>query len=78
MKPVRLNPVSSPRSFLCTFRLISTNCSFFTDVDDEYEDEDQWEDGAEDILEKGTLWGIVSSGVRGCARCALVYAGCGI
>lgn len=23
------------------------------DVDDEYEDEDQWEDGAEDILEKG-------------------------
>lgn len=26
------------------------------DVDDEYEDEDQWEDGAEDILEKG-VWG---------------------
>lgn len=26
-----------------------------TDVDDEYEDEDQWEDGAEDILEKGSL-----------------------
>lgn len=26
----------------------------FTDVDDEYEDEeDQWEEGAEDILEKG-------------------------
>ncbi len=23
------------------------------DVDDEYEDEDPWEDGAEDILEKG-------------------------
>lgn len=23
------------------------------DVDDEYEDEDTWEDGAEDILEKG-------------------------
>lgn len=22
-------------------------------MDDEYEDEDQWEDGAEDILEKG-------------------------
>lgn len=27
--------------------------SLFPDVDDEYEDEDQWEDGAEDILEKG-------------------------
>ncbi|KAL0610113.1 Transcription elongation factor SPT5 [Plecturocebus cupreus] len=25
-----------------------------TDVDDEYEDEDQWEDGAEDILEKAS------------------------
>ena len=25
----------------------------FLDVDDEYEDEDQWEEGAEDILEKG-------------------------
>lgn len=30
-------------------------CSFCfpPDVDDEYEDEDQWEEGAEDILEKG-------------------------
>lgn len=29
---------------------------YFTDVDDEYEDEeDQWEEGAEDILEKGEL-----------------------
>lgn len=27
---------------------------YFPDVDDEYEDEeDQWEEGAEDILEKG-------------------------
>lgn len=29
-------------------------CSLCLDVDDEYEDEeDQWEEGAEDILEKG-------------------------
>ena len=27
--------------------------SFSLDVDDEYEDEDPWEEGAEDILEKG-------------------------
>lgn len=33
----------------CRFLLFS----LFPDVDDEYEDEDQWEDGAEDILEKG-------------------------
>lgn len=34
---------------LCSSLFIS-----FTDVDDEYEDEeDQWEEGAEDILEKG-------------------------
>lgn len=25
------------------------------DVDDEYEDEDPWEEGAEDILEKGEV-----------------------
>lgn len=32
---------------------------YFTDVDDEYEDEeDQWEDGA-DILEKGEAAGVV-------------------
>lgn len=34
---------------------------YFLDVDDEYEDEEeQWEDGAEDILEKGKkLFGFI-------------------
>lgn len=30
-----------------------SSVSVCLDVDDEYEDEDQWEEGAEDILEKG-------------------------
>lgn len=35
-------------------QLCSSLFIHFTDVDDEYEDEeDQWEEGAEDILEKG-------------------------
>ncbi|EMP23814.1 Transcription elongation factor SPT5 [Chelonia mydas] len=33
------------------------------DVDDEYEDEDQWEDGAEDILEKGSFGDGVSQNI---------------
>lgn len=34
--------------------LCSSVLIYLTDVDDEYEDEeDQWEEGAEDILEKG-------------------------
>lgn len=37
-------------------QLCSSLFIHFTDVDDEYEDEeDQWEEGAEDILEKGEV-----------------------
>lgn len=35
------------------FWLKHCNLFLLIDVDDEYEDEDTWEDGAEDILEKG-------------------------
>ena len=32
---------------------LTSSSSLVVDVDDEYEDEDPWEEGAEDILEKG-------------------------
>lgn len=55
-----MKPVSS-RKLFCYYVNVDSGqlCSshlfiYFPDVDDEYEDEeDQWEEGAEDILEKG-------------------------
>lgn len=39
--------------FATCISLLTVLFSHWLDVDDEYEDEDTWEDGAEDILEKG-------------------------
>lgn len=57
-----MKPVSSRKLFHYYVNVDSDQmCSshlfiYFPDVDDEYEDEeDQWEEGAEDILEKGEV-----------------------
>lgn len=55
MKPVRSRKLFSFYINVGSDQLCSSYSFIcFTDVDDEYEDEeDQWEEGAEDILEKG-------------------------
>lgn len=54
----RLSPLKKQTeliNFVCfTSTVLNGFCVLCLDVDDEYEDEeDQWEEGAEDILEKG-------------------------